>query len=123
MFNKLTAKLAASTFALSLMAAPVMAAEYGDWDTDGTAGINETEFRTGFETNTAFDTWDANDDGSLTEEEFGAGIGDNETAYNERFGEGWFGEWDADSNDAISEDEYYDGLYAGYDENENNVIE
>ncbi|MCF6370682.1 EF-hand domain-containing protein [Rhizobium halophilum] len=123
MIDKIKTTLAASTFALSLIAAPALAQEYGDWDTDGAAGINESEFRTGFENNTAFDTWDANDDSALTEDEFGTGIGDNESAFNDRFGDGWFNEWDADSNDSISEDEYYDGVYAGYDANNNNVIE
>lgn len=123
MFNKITTRLAASTFVLSLVAAPVMAAEYGDWDSDGTAGISDTEFRTGFNENKAFDTWDADDSGTLTETEFKEGLGDKDQAFNERYGDGWFGEWDANSDSAIGEDEYYDGLYSSYDADNNNVIE
>ncbi|MGF7163356.1 hypothetical protein FHS85_005019 [Rhodoligotrophos appendicifer] len=123
MFNRITSNLVASTFALSLMAAPVMAANYSDWDADGASGINNTEFRAGFENNRAFDTWDANKDGSLTQSEFDSGIGDHRQAFDERYGNGWFNTWDADSNSAITKDEYYDGLYTSYDENNNKVIE
>ena len=123
MFNKVATKLAASTFALSLAAAPVVAAEYGKWDTDGNAGINESEFRSGFEANKAFDNWDTDKSGTLTHSEFETGIGDNEEAFNERYGDGWFGEWDANTDSALSEDEYYDGLYTSYDADNDNVIE
>lgn len=123
MFNKVATKLAASTFALSLAAAPVVAAEYGKWDTDGNAGINESEFRSGFEANKAFDNWDTDKSGTLTQSELETGIGDNEEAFNERCGDGWFGEWDANTDSALSEDEYYDGLYTSYDADNDNVIE
>ncbi|CCF22205.1 Putative exported calcium-binding EF-hand domain protein (plasmid) [Pseudorhizobium banfieldiae] len=117
------ARLTASTFALSLLAAPVMAANYSDWDTDGTDGISETEFRAGFEKNEAFDRWDTDSNGSLSEAEFKEGIGDKEQAFSDRYGDGWFDDWDANADAGIDENEYYDGLYSSYDENNNDVIE
>ena len=130
MLKKMTSALAASTFALTLIAAPAMAQtaqtmnnDYQSWDTDGTPGISDQEFRTGFENNEAFNTWDADDDGNLTENEFNTGLGDNRERFDARYGDSWFDDWDADDNDMINEDEYYGGLYDTYDADDNNLIE
>jgi hypothetical protein len=54
---------------------PAMAAEvFGDWDTSGDGIIDSTEWGIGFDENTAFDSWDADHDGNLTETEFRDGV-------------------------------------------------
>ena len=86
--------LTAITLALGLAAAPAMAQEdLGAWDTDQDGILSEEEFGTGFGENEAFDTWDADDDGLLSEDEFNAGV---------------FGGYDEDESGAIEEPEFGD---------------
>lgn len=123
MLNKLLAKLAASMIALPMMAGAVVATNGSNWNTDGKNGITRSEFRAGFVSNRAFETWDADNSGALSRAEIEAGVGEKRQAFNSRYGEDWFEEWDENSDSAIDEDEYYDGLYASYDANHSNIIE
>lgn len=115
--------LLVSAVALSLFAAPAVAAELGEWDQDADSTLNEEEFRAGFEENGVFGDWDTDDDNMLSEGEFNTGVGENTEAFNERFGEDAFSEWDEDGDEMVSEDEFYGGVYAGYDRDDDNVIE
>lgn len=115
--------LLSGVFALSLIAAPAFAQEFGEWDANADAGINEEEFRTGFGTD-LFNKWDMDDDNALSEEEFNTGIGNRTADFQTRFGENnGFSTWDADANGSLSENEFYGGVYAGYDDDDDNVIE
>lgn len=118
-----TRTLLGSALALSLFAAPAMAADVKQWDQNKDASLDEQEFRTGFRDAGVFNDWDANDDNMLSEDELNTGIGDNREAFNERFGENAFGEWDADDNDMLSEDEFHGGTYTAYDDDGDKVIE
>ena len=84
-----------STVALMVAAAsPAIAQEaYGDWDTDGTAGISQNEFNTGFGEGGVYDSWDADGDGALTEDEFNTGV---------------YGAYDRDDSGVIEEPEFGD---------------
>ncbi|MBJ6127104.1 hypothetical protein [Microvirga splendida] len=116
-------RISAYAFGLALVAAPVSAAEFGMWDADRDAGLNNSEFRTGFEKAGVFNEWDADSNAALTESEFETGLGDNATAFNTRFGEDAFNEWDVNNDTRLTDSEFYDGVYASYDENNNNIIE
>jgi hypothetical protein len=115
--------LGACAFGLMLGAAPVNAAEFGDWDANADARITAEEFRTNFEEAGVFNAWDANDDMGLSESEFESGLGDDTTAFNTRFGDDAFGEWDLNDDDTLSNDEFNGGVYASYDRDGNKVIE
>lgn len=66
--------LGIGAFALSLFAAaPASAEMFDDWDTDDEVGISEDEWGTGFGESGVYDTWDA-DDGLLSEDEFNSGV-------------------------------------------------
>ena len=107
-------KLAASVFALSLLAAPAMAQGMMDWDTDADGMFSEDEFNTGFTNMGGYAGWDTDADGFLNENEFGAGFGD--------VGED-FGAWDADADGLLSEDEFGAGNFGRYDADESGYIE
>ncbi|WP_417427048.1 hypothetical protein [Hoeflea sp.] len=115
-----TATALAATMAF---AAPAFAAGVNDWNTDNEAGISSDEFRTGLEDTGAFENWDANDDKMLSQDELNEGLGENNTAFGTRFGEGYYDSWDANDDENIGEDEFYDGVYSSYDADSNKVIE
>ncbi|MFN7025048.1 MAG: hypothetical protein ACK4QP_11105 [Pseudorhizobium sp.] len=123
MFYKISRTLAAPAVSLLLMAGGVLAADFANWNTDGKDGISKAEFRAEFGKNRAFDIWDADNSGTLSQVELQAGLGGDGQAFGHRYGKDWFEDWDANSDSAISEDEYYDGLYASYDADHSNVID
>ena len=86
--------LTAITLALGLAAVPALAQEdLGAWDADQDGILSEEEFGTGFGENEAFDSWDADGDGLLSEDEFNTGV---------------FGSYDEDDSGAIEEPEFGD---------------
>ncbi|MBM6584257.1 hypothetical protein ILT44_29095 [Microvirga sp. BT689] len=116
-------RLGVCAFGLMLFAAPVSAAEFGDWDANADARLTSEEFRMNFEEVGVFNAWDENDDLGLTESEFETGLGDDATAFNTRFGDKAFDEWDVNDDDRLSNDEFYDGVYASYDSDGDKIIE
>ncbi|MFC4171216.1 hypothetical protein ACFOYU_03945 [Microvirga sp. GCM10011540] len=116
-------RLGVCAFGLMLIAAPANAAEFGEWDANADARLTNEEFRTNFEQAGIFNDWDQNNDLGLSEREFEAGIGDDATAFNTRFGEDAFNEWDVNNDNLLSNNELYDGVYASYDSNGDKVIQ
>ena len=57
--------------------------------------------------------WDGDADGALSEEEFGAGLGEV----------GSFGAWDQDDDGALNEEEYGAGVFGAYDEDDSGALE
>lgn len=98
-------------------------AQVDDWDTDTEAGISSDEFRAGLEGTGVFDEWDTNGDNMLSQSGFNEGLGYNDAAFNERFGEDYYNTWDANSDNNIDEDEFYSGSYSGYDADANDMID
>ncbi|GGK54687.1 hypothetical protein [Salinarimonas ramus] len=117
--------LAVAGFATSLMMTSAIAQEaFSDWDADGNGSISMEEFETNFGGDTGvFYSWDTNDDNSIGPDELSAGLGDNATAFNERFGDDAFTEWDEDADGMLTETEFNEGVYAGYDADDSGVIE
>jgi hypothetical protein len=60
--------------AMMAFAAPAVADMYNDWDTNDEVGIDLTEWEEGFDG--IYDSWDADDDGALSEDEFNTGAYD-----------------------------------------------
>lgn len=116
--------LLGSAVAISLFAMPAVAAEFGQWDANSDAGIDNKEFAAGFGKDvTVFGDWDTNDDDMLSQEEFDAGYGKLDTAAANFDGEIGFDDWDANDDNMVSETEFYDGVYAAYDDDDDNIIE
>lgn len=127
--RKIITGMAALGLSLGLVAAPATAAthtisnDFGTWDANGDAGIDNQEFCTGFQNAGIYENWDTDADGALSQTEYDAGLGENDAAFEERFGADVFNTWDADNSGALSEQEYCNAAYAGYDADESNVIE
>lgn len=106
---------AAATLALALMAAPAAAQQaFGDWDANADASIDTEEWNTGWANQGLTGDIDADGDGSIARTEFEEAIGD-ETAFNERFGETAFDDWDANDDDMLTDEEFGAGVYGAYD--------
>lgn len=102
----ITKTAASAAFALSLLAAPVMAQGLMDWDLDADGVFSQDEFNTGFTNMGAYGGWDTDADGMLNQDEFGAGFGDVG---------GDFGAWDADGDGLLTQDEWNAGNFSRYD--------
>lgn len=77
--------------------------------------------------NDQFEVWDTNDDGFLTEDEFGMGFdtwdsdGDGRITEDE-LGAAGFDTWDLDDDGYIDDDEYYE-MHSTWDENNDGVLD
>lgn len=114
----------AAALVLAVAAGPALAQEaFSDWDADSSGAIDQNEWNTRWSEAGVYDSWDANDDDALSEEEWTAGIGDNEEAFDERFGETAYDDWDLDDDGALTGDEFSEGVFAGYDADGSGAIE
>ena len=57
--------------------------------------------------------WDTDADAQWTQEEFGAGFGEQDA----------FGGWDANQDNMIDEDEFNQGVFGGYDANDDEFLD
>ena len=95
--------LLASTAALTLLAAAATAQDMGmSFDGDGDGLSSMTEFDEGLGTAGLYTSMDANEDGLLTEDEYGDNADD-------------FATYDADASGDLSEEEFNAGLFGSYD--------
>ncbi|ASY65289.1 hypothetical protein SJ05684_b43070 (plasmid) [Sinorhizobium sojae CCBAU 05684] len=118
-----TKALLGSAVAISLVAAPAMA-NFGEWDANGDAGIDNEEFAAGFDKDVGvFGDWDTDDDNMLSQAEFDAGYGTRDTAESPFDDDIGFDDWDANDDDMLSSTEFHDGVYAAYDDDGDNIIE
>lgn len=81
----------------ALSAAPVMAQDLNEWDSDGDGALNNEEFGAGWDSTFGDENWfneyDEDGDGNLTEDEYNAGV---------------FDSYDADDSGVIEEPEFGD---------------
>ena len=103
---------AAST-ALVLLGTPALA-DWEGWNANADAGIDQTEFGTGFGEGGVFGEWDGDDDNQLSEDEWNAGYGERDF--------GMFNTFDEDDNQFLSEDEYNAGVFGGYDADDDGML-
>ena len=101
-----------------LSAASFAAGEFSEWDADGDGSITMQEWDAGLEEDGLFDNWDSDSDGLLSQDEFNEGFEatDSDVTYD-------YDSWDSDGDGLLSSDETSAGLYDTYDENDNDVIE
>lgn len=99
---------AAAVLALSMTA--TAGENKAQWQTDDQGGVDQQSFSMGVDEAGAYTKLDADADGSLNEQEFGA--------LGEQFGienTGAYAEWDGDADGMISQEEFSAGLYRSYD--------
>jgi len=110
---------------ITLAGGPAVAqAAYADWNSNGDAtGIDYNEFGSNFDRLGVYSKWDADNDGTLTENEFMAGVGEKRDRFNERFGADAFDKWDANNDKALTTDEFRQGVFKVYDADADKVIE
>lgn len=95
-----------SAFALALAAGPAMAQDsmMGDYDADTSASVSQDEFNTGFSESGTYANLDADQSGTLTEDELGESGGDMA-----------FGDMDTDASGDLNEDEFNQSVFSSYD--------
>ena len=112
---------AASVLVMGLGVTPAVASCHGDWDANSDTSIDQTEFGTAYDRVGWFGNADADDSGSLSSDEFSAGL---YGAY-DRDDSGTFSEderdvgfsvaddytpWDADQSGDLTEEEFTGGM-------------
>ncbi len=103
----------------ALAAAPAVAQDMSEWDTNGDGVIDQEEFNTGHRASDAYTTWDGDASGAISEEEFDTGVtsafdmdasGDlneeEQSARDEsRWGDRSFSDWDEDASGDLNDQE------------------
>lgn len=80
----------AAGFTATLVTQPA-AAGFTKWDSNGDVGIDREEFDTGIRDRRIYETWDVDNDGTMSEREFNEGV---------------YGTYDRDNNGVIDENEF-----------------
>ena len=103
---------AACLSAALLLPAGAMAQEFGAWDADGDGVIGEEEWGAGFGGTSVFGDWDADGDGGIDEAEFATGVGAGgfDAA---AFGD--FAAWDLNGDGKLDPAEFDRGFFGFYD--------
>lgn len=92
---------------MALASSPAFAATFASQDTNGDGEISRDEFYGSVADAGIYADLDTNNDGLLDENEFGA------------LGYDWdYDAWDTNEYGFVDSGEFYDGLYASYDANE-----
>ncbi|MBO6633777.1 MAG: hypothetical protein JJ937_04380, partial [Parvibaculum sp.] len=63
----------AACFTAALVTQPASAG-FSKWDSNDDVGIDNEEFDTGFRDRRIYETWDADNDGTMSEREFNEGV-------------------------------------------------
>lgn len=119
--NLFSTAIAALT--LSIFAVPASAATAEAWDSDSDGSLTNQEFVAGMDEAKIFESWDTDENGVLNLSELKGAIGDDATVLVDRFGVDFLGLWDADHDNVISETEFKESTFDAYDGDDNNVIE
>lgn len=99
--------------ALSFAAGGAVAqeADFGSWDANGDGYLDEQEFGAGMSESGVFSAYEEDDDGVIGEEEWNA-IGTDIT----------WDEWDSDGEYGLTEDEFGTSLYDSADVDDDNLV-
>lgn len=89
---------------------------FDTWDVDGDGNITESEFEQAWTETDYYSTWDTNGDGNIDSEEWTIGL--------QRVGyspadevNGYFNDWDDDANRLLDEQEFMDAWFENWDTN------
>jgi hypothetical protein len=96
---------------------PTEERDYGRWDEDQNANLDDTEFGNAWTKSQYFTRWDSNGDGYLDESEWHTARNENLRGY-----EGSFQDWDTDGDNRLSEQELRQGMYTHYDRDGDGMI-
>lgn len=90
-------------FALALAATPALSQSEGTYDVDDDGSVTMDEFNAGFDSSGEYDKWDADGDGMLSREEFNAGV------YSKYDSDG-DGSWTTDEFSTMGNDSIWSGM-------------
>lgn len=111
-------------FAFAFMGTPAAAQTncgFDSWDANDDSGLDDDEFYTALSEEGYFDEWDADADGVLDEEEWTAGTEEYFVDYDSTDYQ-VFADWDLDSDGEITEEEFNDGLFDTVDSDDNDKL-
>lgn len=124
---KLNHIFTAALFLFFVTAAPAIAqingqdSEFNTWDANGDSTLSQDEFNSGLTEMGYYAEWDADGNGELSEEEWNAGVEDNLSSFDaEDYGA--YSDWDADGDGVASEEEFGEGLFDTLDEDDDDAI-
>ena len=90
---------------------------FGVWDANDDGFVDTNEFGANWVGTDEFGVWDANDDGFLDENEWGIGVGDNDAEF------GLFDDWDTDNDNRLGVNEFGVGSFGVFDDNSDGLID
>lgn len=93
------------------------AGAFGVWDANDDGFLDTNEFGANWAGTGTLGVWDANDDGFLDENEWGVGVGNN----NDEFG--LFDDWDIDNDNRLAVNEFGTGSFGVFDDNRDGMID
>jgi hypothetical protein len=117
----------AATMAISLYAVPASAAMPAEWDANADAKVTPEEFSSRLTSMGVFAKWDTDKNGMISQTEFNTGMTAQGEAFKTRFvgtaDADLYTKWNVDGTEGLTEKEFYDGVYAAYDDDKDKVIE
>lgn len=118
---KLKNILTLSIFITLFLAAGPAVAQCGFSDLDGNGNdlIENEEYNQGLFDSDYYSSWDSNEDGVLTEDEWGAGT----ETWDDYSGDVGFSDWDSNYDNELTEDEFNKGFWNTLDDDDNNTID
>ena len=90
---------------------------FGVWDANANGFLDQNEFGANWAGTGTFGVWDANDDGFLDENEWGVGVGNNAAEF------GLFDDWDTDNDNRLAVSEFGVGSFGVFDDNRDGLID
>ena len=90
---------------------------FGVWDANDDGFLDTNEFGANWAGTGTLGVWDANDDGFLDENEWGVGVGNNTGEF------GLFDDWDIDNDNRLAVNEFGPGSFGVFDDNRDGLID
>src|SRR5687768_304836 len=124
---KIWMNLIGATGVVACLAVPAYAAMPSDWDKNADASLTRDEFDARFTALGVFGKLDTDKNGMISQAEWTAGTATLGDAFKNRFAPDAasdpFKTWNMDAQDGLTEKEFYDGIYAVYDDNRDKTIQ
>ena len=95
---------------------------YETWDADRDDALTEEEFSTVYTDVDYYGTWDVDNDGFIDENEWQTGIGTYYPAYNYDVN-GYYDAWDLNDDNRLDADEFVSGNFTLWDTNRDGKVE
>lgn len=120
LLKKVSFTLFTAVLGLIFIASPATAqdCEFDNWDVNNDSYLDEDEFFDAYDEVGYYDTWDDDDNDSLSETEWEVAADEHLSAYD--FGA--FSDWDTNGDGTVSENEFQEGLFELIDQNSDGQI-